>query len=212
MAKLVDANNPQHKYEPPICRYVSMIPLEADAIRKRGLPILPPYKLHSEPIYSCPRLSRKSGIALFSAKVYEYESLDAKGNKCPREGLTLTQGKRANLSIEHTEFAVRVMWADETGVAELLPGRDLLVQVPREEAARIMKRNLSDGSCIYILGEAPCFHLIRPAIPRDTKACMQPASAIFMLGPVDVYPKARITRVTIDRQELEYYCRGGSSI
>jgi hypothetical protein len=212
MAKLVDPKNPQHKYEPPICRFVSMIPLEADAIRKRGLPILPPYKLHSEPIYSCPRPSRKSGIVLFSVEVYDYEGLDAHGEKCPRKGLILNSGKRANLSIEHTEFAVRVMWADETGVAELLPGRDILVQVSREEAARILRRGLADGSSVYIVGESPEVQKIRPANLKDTEDNAQPDSAMFMLGPVGVYPKARITRVTIDGQELEYYCKGGPSI
>lgn len=206
MAKLVDANNPSHKYEPPICRFVSMLPLEADAIRKRGKPILPPFKLHSEPVYSLPWPSRERA-ALFSVKTYEYEAVDAKGNKSHGEGLELVSDRKANLGIEYTRFAVRVMWADEDGVAELLPGKDMLVQVSRNEAARIMASNIPDGSCIYIVGQSPFCSTIRPAIPRDTKECAQPESALFMLGPVDTYPKGRITKVAIDGEGVEDYCR-----
>ncbi|MFA5412661.1 MAG: hypothetical protein WC350_04930 [Candidatus Micrarchaeia archaeon] len=201
MAKLVDPRNPSREYAPSFVRHLNVLPLEADALRKRGMPVTSQHKIGPEPHYSRPRSSRE-GLALYSAKVSEHDGLTPRGNKCKKEELELTSVNGASLSIEHTEFFIRVMWADEKGVNELLSNSDILVQIPREEAARILRRELPDFSCVYIVGESPEVEKIRPATLKDMEENAQPDSAMFMLGPVGLYPRGRISKITIDSKEI----------
>ena len=201
MVKLVDANNPSHEYAPSFVRNLKVLPLEADAIRKRGLPVLPAYKIDPEPHYSCPKPAKNSGLEFYSAKIEEYKGPTVRGKTCMKERLKLQLVKGAKLSIEHTPFAVKVMCADVLRVKEIPPGEKFLVRISREEAARILKRNLCDLSCVYFIGESPAIYLIRPATLKDTEEHAQPESAMFMIGLAGVYPLGRITGLSINSEE-----------
>ncbi len=196
MAKLVNPDNPREKYEPPLCRFASMLPLEADAIRKRGLPVLPPYTIDQTPRYSCPKPAKKNGLALFYADVQDYESTNANGDKCAKKGLVLTAAEGLNLSIEQSGFSARVFCADEAGVREIPLDEKHLVRIPPELAMGMLECLPWDSEVdVYFVG--PGTELIRLATPKDIEGHYRYSNAMFMLGRSDLFPPGEIKSIII---------------
>jgi len=193
----VDPRDPQYTYKSPIARFSSMIPLERDAVLKRGPPYHR-YEILSEPHYSRP-LAGNSKLVAYSAGIYEFTINSCDGKKGTGKGITLKPVKGMNISLEHSRSSIRVFCADASGVAEIPMDGKTLVRIPASEAARMLERSHLAGLnvAVYIVAGGTGDKPVRYATTQDTKKYAQDQDAFFLLAPSD-FPVYEIEAVSLD--------------
>ena len=186
MAKLVDAGNPQNRYEPPIFRFTSMIPLERDAM-KRGPSFR--HEIHSEPHYSCPQANNR--LVAYSAEIYEHPTNSANGRNGTGKGIILEPVKGMNLCLENvqpsedSQSSVKVFCADESGVREIPMDGKILVRMSADQAFKILERVYADDVdvAVYVVLIRKADGPIRRATVQDLKEYANDKDVLFLLGP-----------------------------
>lgn len=193
MAKLVDPRNPRWEYEPPIQRYTRVLPLERDAMGKRGLPgQFGNFKPVTEPYYSPPTTGKRE-ISLFSVQVETLEDV-RRGAKKWHSGLVLTEDGGANISLEISGSSVKIFRAGESGVSEVQLGPKLLLRLSPSLAVRLMELKPPHLD-VYLIGVGT--KMVRLAHPSDLMDYALDSTALFMLGPHGLFSLKKFKSVTV---------------